>query len=50
MHFEIYCDCAGNWCARRRDGLVKGMFRNRFDAIRFARRECGRDGLVVERG
>jgi len=39
MSFEIFRDSAGYWCARRRDGLVCGTFRERVDAVRFARRE-----------
>jgi hypothetical protein len=50
MPFEIFRDHAGYWCARRRDGLVSGLFRERRDALTFARRECGRGGVVVERG
>lgn len=37
--FEIFRDDAGHWCARRSDGLVGGMFRDRSEAERFARLE-----------
>ena len=50
MRFEIFRDPTGRWCARRQDGLVSGIFRERLDALRFARRECGQGGLVVQRG
>ena len=30
--FEIFRDAAGYWCARRKDGLVCGTFRERADA------------------
>jgi hypothetical protein len=36
--FEIFPE-GGHWCARRSDGLVCGLFRNRADAERFARLE-----------
>lgn len=39
MSFDIFRDNAGHWCARRCDGLVCGIFRERRDAERFARRE-----------
>ncbi|HWF64940.1 MAG TPA: hypothetical protein VN685_10040 [Rhizomicrobium sp.] len=48
--FEIFRDAAGHWCARRKDGLVCGTFRERMDAERFARRESGGTGLVVWKG
>jgi hypothetical protein len=50
MSFEIFRDGAGHWCARRSDGQVCGTFRERRDAERFARRECGGTGLVVWKG
>jgi hypothetical protein len=37
--FEIFRDAQGNWWARRRDGLVGGIFRDRAEAERFARLE-----------
>ena len=37
--FEILHEPGGLWRARRRDGLVEGRFRDRRDAVRFARRE-----------
>jgi hypothetical protein len=47
--FEIFRE-SGHWCARRSDGLVGGVFRDRAEAERFARMEdapapenaCGR--------
>ena len=36
--FEIFPE-GGHWCARRSDGLVCGLFRNRAEAERFARME-----------
>jgi hypothetical protein len=44
MHFEIFRDRAGQWCARRQDGLVCGIFRERTDAECFARREMNAAG------
>ena len=38
--FEIFRNRVGQWCARRLDGLVFGMFVERDAAVRFARREC----------
>jgi hypothetical protein len=37
----------GHWCARRSDGMVRGTFFERSDAVRFARRECLDDTLLV---
>jgi hypothetical protein len=37
--FEIFRDPDGSWCARRMDGLVGGVFRDRAGAERFARSE-----------
>ena len=37
--FEIFRDGGGHWCARRSDGLVGGVFRDRAEAERFARME-----------
>jgi hypothetical protein len=37
--FEIFRDDGGHWCARRQDGLVGGVFRDRAEAERFARME-----------
>ena len=37
--FEIFRDGSGHWCARRQDGLVGGVFRDRAEAERFARLE-----------
>ncbi len=37
--FEVFRDPRGRWHARRRDGLVEGLFIARRDAVRFARRE-----------
>ena len=37
--FDIFRDAQGRWCARRRDGLVGGIFRDRAEAERFARME-----------
>jgi hypothetical protein len=37
--FEVYRDRRGCWHARRRDGLVEGLFVARIDAVRFACRE-----------
>lgn len=37
--FEIFRDAGGAWCARRLDGLVVGLFRERAEAERFARME-----------
>ena len=37
--FEIFRDDGGHWCARRQDGLVGGVFRDRAEAERFARLE-----------
>ena len=37
--FEITCDRAGHWHARRGDGLVEGTFLDHQSAQRFARRE-----------
>jgi len=36
--FEIFLE-GGHWCARRSDGLVCGLFRERAAAERFARTE-----------
>jgi len=36
--FEIFPE-GGHWCARRSDGLVCGLFRDRAEAERFARLE-----------
>ena len=36
--FEIFRE-GGHWCARRTDGLVCGLFRDRAEAERFARLE-----------
>ena len=36
--FEIFPE-GGHWCARRSDGLVCGLFRDRAAAERFARLE-----------
>ena len=47
--FEIFRDAAGYWCARRKDGLVCGVFRERADAERFARRESGGVAKAVSR-
>ena len=43
--FEIFRDGSGHWCARRQDGRVGGVFRDRAEAERFARLE---DGLALE--
>jgi len=45
--FRIFRDDAGHWCARRGDGLVFGLFREKAAALTFARRECRGDGLVI---
>jgi hypothetical protein len=45
--FEIFRDGAGHWCARRLDGLVFGLFRERDAALRFARRECRGAGRLI---
>ena len=37
--FEIFSDRSGRWRARRKDGLVEGIFVDRREAARFARRE-----------
>ncbi|HEY0302022.1 MAG TPA: hypothetical protein VGC36_11835 [Rhizomicrobium sp.] len=42
--FAIFRNRAGQWCARRSDGLVFGTFRERDGALRFARRECRNGG------
>jgi len=39
MKFDIFRDGVGHWRARRKDGLVCGIFRERRDAERFVRRE-----------
>ena len=40
MHvFEVFRDARGRWRARRRDGLVDGLFVDQLSAVRFARRE-----------
>jgi hypothetical protein len=38
--FAIFRNGAGQWCARRADGLVGGIFLGRDAAVRFARRAC----------
>jgi len=40
--FEIFRDAGGAWCARRLDGLVVGLFRDRIEAERFVRMEDDR--------
>jgi hypothetical protein len=40
--FEIFRDAGGAWCARRLDGLVVGLFRDRIEAERFVRTEDDR--------
>lgn len=37
--FDLFRDKADHWCARRLDGLVFGMFREREDALRFCQRK-----------
>ena len=37
--FEIFSDRPRRWRARRQDGLVEGIFVDRAEAARFARRE-----------
>ena len=46
--FEIFRDAAGAWCARRLDGLVVGLFRDRAEAERFARMEEDRAPLPTD--
>jgi hypothetical protein len=45
--FEIFRDRIGHWCARRGDGKVCGTFFERDAAVRFARRECRDESLLV---
>ena len=45
--FEIFRDQIGHWCARRTDGMVCGTFFERDAAVRFARRECRDESLLV---
>jgi hypothetical protein len=45
--FEIFRDRIGHWCARRGDGKVCGTFFERDAALRFARRECRDETLLV---
>lgn len=47
--FEIYRDGYGHWCARRSDGLVFGLFKERKAALRFARDESRGVLRLVER-
>jgi hypothetical protein len=39
--FSVFRDLKGRWCARRADGLVGGLFREKEAALRFVRREGG---------
>ncbi|MDR3528320.1 MAG: hypothetical protein P4L57_13680 [Rhizomicrobium sp.] len=45
--FRVFRDELGHWCARRSDGLVFGVFREKAAAVSFARREGRRDGVVL---
>ena len=45
--FELSRDRIGHWCARRADGKVCGTFFERGAAVRFARRECRDESLLV---
>ena len=45
--FEIFRDQMGHWCARRGDGMVCGTFFERAATVRFARRECLDESLLV---
>ena len=45
--FEIFRDKIGHWCARRTDGKVGGTFLERDAAVRFARRECRDESMLV---
>ena len=47
MSFEIFRDKIGHWCARRTDGKVGGIFLERDAAVRFARRECRDESMLV---
>jgi hypothetical protein len=47
MSFEIFRDKIGHWCARRTDGKVGGIFPERDAAVRFARRECRDESMLV---
>lgn len=47
MTFELSCDRIGHWCARRADGKVCGTFFERDAAVRFARRECRDESLLL---
>ena len=47
ISFEIFRDQIGHWCARRTDGMVCGTFFERDAAVRFARRECRDESLLV---
>lgn len=47
ISFRVFRDDAGHWCARRGDGLVFGLFREKAAALRFARRECRGDALLL---
>jgi hypothetical protein len=45
--FEIFHEPAGLWRVRRGDGLVEGRFLNRQDAVRFVRRACPANGVMI---
>lgn len=45
--FEIFRVSNGRWRARRRDGLVDGLFVDQLSAVRFARRENPSGPLVL---
>ena len=47
VSFEIFRDKIGHWCARRTDGKVGGTFLERDAALRFVRRECRDESMLV---